>query len=135
MKKTAHEALAELGPEPAAFCSSFYDFLHLVDDLYDRDEEVTPEHIVTTLLVFFTQLSSNPFWQTNKQTLMPVIHVGLMGWAASERLKNSEDLENKVASQVLKSLYHEVFFMSAYLVGGFEFAFDFEKKYRSYSFD
>jgi hypothetical protein len=129
------QAFEEFGdPHAVNFSKALFRFIHLLDDLVDRDKTLPSEGIVLTLLAFIDQLSSNAFWQQHKHDLFPVLHCSAMAWAASERLRKSEDVQQRLAAEVLKSEYQNVFFRIAFLVGGAEFAYNWELKYRGYTF-
>jgi hypothetical protein len=124
------------GGDEAAFdfCTTFFDYTHTLDDLIDKDKPVPNETVIGVFLKLFSCLSSNVFWQKNQTVLMPVIHSSAMAFVASERLRQSDDIQNKLAAETLKSQYQDVFFFVAFLTGGYRLAFEADKKYRGYSF-
>lgn len=115
------------------FCNALYQFLHLYDDLYDRDQERTPDDVSFALLNLL-HTASEPFFVTFKPDLLPVLFASAQAWAASVRLAGETDIQKKLASEVLKSQYQDVFFRVAFLVGGSDHAVAMDKKYRSYKF-
>lgn len=118
-----------------SLCRSFYEFVHVWDDLNDGDNEaLTPFGAVSVLLNFIDTLSNNPFYQKHKAVLGPVIHVSAFAWAASEGLRKSEDVQKRLAAEVEKSGYQQVFFYTAFLCGGLKHAADMDAKHRAYVF-
>jgi hypothetical protein len=116
------------------FCRTFYDFVHTLDDLIDRNKSLAPETIVGVFLKLFSCLTGNTFWQKHSASLLPVIHSSAMAFAASERLRQQDDVQNKLAAETLKSQYQDVFFYVAFLTGGSALAIKVDKAYRGYSF-
>lgn len=116
------------------FMRSLFEFVHCWDDLYDNDKPVEADVAAMTLLKFIATLSTNEFYRQNVTPLLQGLHTACFSWAASERLRASEDVQNKLASEVLKSGYIEVFFLVAFLVGGTAHQLEMDHKFRGYSF-
>lgn len=116
------------------FCRSFYEFVHMIDDLIDRDKPFDIGGAMFIVVKLVETIGFNPFFQKHKAQLLPVIHTSAMAYASSERLKTCEDIQGRVASEVLKSQYQDVFLYVAFLTGGSAFALECDVKYRGYSF-
>lgn len=121
-------------PNATTFAKGFYRFIHLLDDLVDHDKERTADDVALTLFAFVDQVANNPFFQRHKQSLLPIVYAAGRAWASSERLRKSDDIQNKIAAEVLKSQYQDLFHHIAFLSGGIEFAVQWEEKHRSYVF-
>jgi hypothetical protein len=126
--------IANGNPDAYEFMRSLFEFVHCWDDLYDRDKPVEADFAAMTLLKFIATLTNNEFYRLNAFDLLQSLHTACFSWAASERLRTSNDFSDKVACEVLKSGYIEVFFRVAFLVGGSAHQLAMDKKYRGYSF-
>jgi hypothetical protein len=121
--------------EAYEFCESFYEYVHVMDDLIDRDNGVpSPGLAVAAFLKLAYVLSFNIFYQRHKDTLMPVIHAGLLEFVDSEIWKLRDTEEEKTIAEVLKSSYQNIFFMVAFCVGGVAHQFEMSNKHRGYTF-
>lgn len=118
--------------EALGFCKAFYDFLHLLDDLFDKDVEVTAERLGVVVVRAVTEFSSNPFFQRYRDLLVPSIQTAIVSWVDSESWKSRVDLREQVAAQVLKSQYHEVFYLVAGIVGGLGHQMQVTRMFRQY---
>lgn len=129
------EAFEEF-PDPNAvtFSKVVFRFVHLLDDLFDRDKDRSADDVALTFFALVDQVASNPFFQAHKASLMPVLYSSAKAWSASERLRKSPAVQDNVAAEVLKSEYQNLFFHVALLAGGVEFAHHWETKHRSYNF-
>lgn len=105
-------------PHAVQFCKVLYRFIHLLDDLVDGDKKRDADEISGLFFALLAQLSKNPFWLRHHATLLPVLYSSSRAWAASERLRTSENLKDRVAAEYLKSQYQDVFFMVAALLDG-----------------
>lgn len=131
-----HDALGEIskGDELARqFCIVAFEFFHLVDDLFDKQDR-TANDVTVVLCAFIETIASNPFFQANKAQLLPVMRSGAIAWAGSESLKTRGGLTEKLAAEVLKSWYQELFYAVAAIVGGVPHALVCAEKFRGYDF-
>lgn len=115
------------------FCVDFYFWVHAKDDVVDKEGSVTT--IVQHELAFLQTVATNAFYQANHTTLFPVLQASLLSFIASEKLKSSQNVVDRITAQVLKSEYMNVFFAVAGIVDGFTHAAQMNDKYRIYSFD
>jgi hypothetical protein len=128
-------AFAEFpNPDAVTFARILYRFIHLLDDLFDHDRERSAEDVALTFFGLLDHVSSNPFYQAHKNEILPILFSSAKAWAASERLRKSENVQEQLAAEVLKSQYQDVFFQIATLAGGIEFGHQWEAKYRTYTF-
>jgi hypothetical protein len=112
-----------------------YCWTHKQDDLYDGDKHVKPEVSVGLDLQVLHAFSNNPFFKEHQAFLWPVFYMGALAWIASEDLCKSTDVLDRITSQVLKSQYQDLYYATAYCIGGFEHALAMARKYRDYHFD
>jgi hypothetical protein len=114
------------------FCGDFYELLHMVDDLFDRDNQVTAEDVGHILVSAIESFVRNPFFIEHKEALLPAIRSAVVAWVDSEAWHTREDPRDKIAAHVMKSQYHEVIFMVAGIVGGLSHQMEMTRKHREY---
>lgn len=117
------------------FCVAYLNFIDLLDNLFDQDKPVTAEELVTTFIDFVANLSYNKFWEDNKNTLFPLFLQGVSAWGDSEKLKNSEDYELRIAGDVIKSYYGEMLYHVAMITGGVNHMRECSLQFRGFDFD
>src|SRR5208282_5487773 len=111
------------------FLSSLYIWFHKQDDLIDRDKAVPADVTAGFDFHILNTFASNVFFQAHKDFILPVLLTGALAWIASEERKHSEDVLERIAGQVLKSQYVDVFLAVAFLRGGFDHAVAMSRKY------
>lgn len=132
---TVFEALKEIsnGNEAAhRFMRAFYIWVQMNDDLFDKDKPVTASQLVSANMNLLIEVSNNSFYRENSNVFLPVIMSASLAWVASEDFAKREGTLERVASQILKSQYCDVFFQTALLVGGMDFCLAMQAKFRSY---
>jgi hypothetical protein len=116
-------------------CWAVYQFLHVIDDLVDRDQEVDARTVGLTLVVFTEAVSANPFFQANRDVLLGTFRTGVMEWIDSEAWRKRSDIKDQMAAEVIKSGYQNFFFQVAYLCGGPAHMNAMSEKHREYCWD
>ena len=116
------------------FLRAFYVYAHTLDDLIDRDKPIAADLAVWSQANLVAIVTSD-FFLKHRAFLMPVIWTSVLAFIASEDKKNVADVLERIAAQVLKSEYLNVFLAVCFCVGGFEHALAMSRKYREYSFD
>ena len=130
-----HAALAEIssGDERAhQFLVTTYEFIHLLDDLIDRDEERSSVEVGLIVYSFIETIAANEFFQAHRAVLLGSLRSGVISWVASEQFRKREPVVDKLAAEVLKSGYQELFYLVASITGGMKHAMSMSSKYRSY---
>ena len=128
--KACFEEIAN-GVEPARQCCwAIYGFLHLIDDLYDRDHVVGPDEMATVVVAFQETVACNPFFQAHREALLALLRVAWTSWVSSE----GPPIEGAPAGarDVLKSAYQEIFWYIASVTGGLPYGLAMSRKFRSY---
>jgi hypothetical protein len=115
-------------------CWAFYQFLHVVDDLVDRDVPVAVDTVGFHLIAFTEVVACNPFFQAHRDLLMGAFRVAVVEWLDSEEWAKREDVWDKMAARVLKSQYQNLFFLIASLCGGVAHMRAMTAKYREYQY-
>lgn len=133
--KIAFKEIA-LGNQAAEdFMVGFYQWIHTLDDLIDRDRPILLETVHSNHLGLIVSVSANEFFLKYRDSLLPVIVMSALAHQESERLRNAENVLDRVASQVIKSQYQDVFYLVAFLVGGYAHASAMSRKFREYCYD
>ncbi len=122
--------------DAAQFLSAFVDWVHWIDDYVDGDEgHYTPEQTVRINLAALIVFASNPFFQTHKFGLMPLIIQAFRAAADAVEWAKRESVQDRRAADVLKSSYHKVCWHTAYCVGGWAHMSEVTKRLRHFDYD
>lgn len=122
-------------PDAAALLRSLYWFFQKEDDFIDRDSPVSPEESAAVNLRLIEVIGGSAFYQRHRAFLWPLFVSSALAHVASEDFKTRPDVVDKIASQVLKSGYVDIFLGIAYCVGGWSHALAMQKLYRDYHYD
>lgn len=117
------------------FIETFSNRGHLLDDIIDGDKPVSDEALIGLELAWMKELAGNQFYQAHQGFLMPLIIMGCNAWLDSNKWEKEGTEVQKVHSDVVKSLYHEVVFACVYLCGGWNALREFTAKHREYQTD
>lgn len=131
-------ALREIakGDQDAFSClNAIFTWYHALDDLIDQDKPIILSWIIVAHLNFVQTIADNLFFQTNKEKLLPVIQAGALAYLSSEKFRKHASPLYRIASQVLKSQYQDLFFAVAFILGGYDHAVEMSAKYRDFDFD
>ena len=133
--RAAFEDIARGDSGAFALLSALYLFVQKQDDLIDRDKQVETSHSVGLDLQILREFSKNLFFQKHQDFLWPLLVTSGLAYIASEDIRRSDDVLERITAQVLKSQYLDVFLGVAYCIGGFDHALTMSRKYREYAFD
>src|SRR5208283_3719945 len=128
--KVALTEMAKGNPDALAFMWNLLGWVHTLDDLVDNDPPPPPERVLESHLCLIHTLGSNKFFIENHDKLFPLLVAGNLAHLESERYRKSDDVVYRMASQVLKSQYQDVFFYTAFLVGGFQHMIEMSRRFR-----
>jgi hypothetical protein len=134
-KRARYEMFREIcrGDEAAiSLCWSLYQFLHVLDDLVDRDVPVTPEMVGLSFLSCVETFAANPFFQQHRDLILGALRPAVIQWVNSEEWRKRDDVREKVAAEVIKSGYQDVFYLIAGLVGGLPHQLEVAARWREY---
>lgn len=118
-------------PEAMAFCRSWVDFCHVIDDLWDKDKPLDLPELTGHLVHFILNVGSNKFYQAHVHRFESLIEQSVMAWIASEQVREKDSH----TADVLKGFYHEVIFHAARICGGWRHGLDTAARYREYDFE
>jgi hypothetical protein len=121
--------------EAIQVCHSVFQFLHIIDDLVDKDHPVPVDVVGVHLLDFIETVALNPFFQKHREALCGCLRVGVLEWVDSEKWRAREDVREKLAAEVLKSQYQNFFYLIAGLCGGISHMAAMTAKHREYQWD
>lgn len=121
--------------EAAALLRTLYWFFQKEDDFIDRDKPVKPEDSAIVNLQLIEVVGSNGFYHKHRAFLWPLFVSSALAHVASEDFKTRPDVVDKIASQVLKSGYVDIFLGIAYCAGGWSHALAMQRLYRDYHYD
>ena len=118
-RELRNQKLAEwIGDEQAIrFILDFSDACELFDDLIDRDKPLEDGHVTRVLWNLLTELPINPFFDTYKFQLIPVIVTGINAWLDANELEKG-DRHDQAFSFVLRDWYMELIALVIYLIHG-----------------
>lgn len=123
------------GHEQAAlFLVDYIAYCHLLDDVIDKDKPVTDVRLVQESLALIGHFALNSWVQTNMYRLYPLMVSGFNAWLDANEMEWSQDEKIRLSSDTVKGIYHEIVYVVAYLVGGFEHMRVISKQ-RSYDYD
>jgi hypothetical protein len=117
------------------FAHAFVAWVHWIDDVIDKDHLWLPADAVRVNLEMLMAFSENPFFQTNKYFLMPLIIQASRAFGDSLKWAERDCIKDRRAADVLKSAYHEVIWHVAYLVGGWDHMCVVTEKCREIDYD
>lgn len=102
------------------FLASVMDVVEIWDDLVDRDKPVTESEINAAFVSLLLVLPQNPFFERNKQFLLPVMTMCVNAWFDANALEKSNDTRLQQSAWWLKQMGVELYPAVAYVVGGFD---------------
>jgi hypothetical protein len=115
----------------SSFLGAWVAYCHLLDDIVDKDKEVTDQRLVREMLVFLEAIICNPWARDNMVLLWPLIVTSANAWLDANRIA----AKNPQEADVLKGMYHEVVWFTAFLCGGQEHMQDITSRFREYDYE
>jgi len=107
-----------VGDENAVrFIINFSEACELFDDLIDQDKPLEDGHVVRVLWTLLTELPLNPFFDTYKFQLVPIIVTGINAWLDANEFEKGDEHEQSLAF-VLRDVYMELIAFVIYLTRG-----------------
>ncbi len=134
---TFQESLYEIckgNPDALAFCNSYYEAVHAIDDLIDRDKPVDQRAASVAILRLLHVMAFNPFLQAHRDKLWPVIQSSCVTYIHSNDLIARKDPRSTLIGEVLKGDYVNVFLTVASLAGGIEHQLRCQDQFRTVVF-
>jgi len=100
------------------FVESFLAAVHLWDDLWDQDSDISREHADGVFYALVVGLPANPFWREHQSVLHPVIAAAVQDWWTANVLEDGEMENDRQISYVLRCSVLSVVVTAAAIVGG-----------------
>ena len=119
----------------ASFIKALRGFFHTMDDIVDKDVELTQDMIARSIAELLTHCLGNSWARAFGYLLVPQIVNSTRCWVDADAWLASGDKAKEIASDVFKSYYHEVFYQIAYLCGGWDHMKKITEKYRHVDWD
>ena len=101
------------------FLWRFWCFMHAFDDLVDKDKEVHPEEAIRELVLFLNEISFNPFYNLNKQSLFSFIAMVANRAIVGDQWRAGTD-EQKALSSAVRCGDLDLYAHVAFLCGGWD---------------
>ena len=99
-----------------------FQVLHLVDDLTDKDRVVSVQELHQALWKALITLPRNAFYMEHFALLNGTLQTAIMNWHAANRMEVSEAANAKEVAYVLRSSYNDLITVTAWIVGGDDWA-------------
>lgn len=119
----------------ASFLTHFWQFCHVLDDCVDKPGVIDDQNVTRAIINLIADVGLNPFFEQHKFTLISLMQLSAGAWLDSNQMAKSGVPEQQVASDVLKSAYHDVFWFTALKTGGWDYMRSITKEYREYDFE
>lgn len=124
------------GNNDAYLCAStIYVCIDWIDNVVDGDVKTSAQESAKIFMNLTMMMSFNPFFLAHKEKLVPVLKVAMNAWLSSERLKDHEDYRVRIASDVLKGYFLELFYLIGFITGGEILEESLQLKWRGFDFD
>jgi hypothetical protein len=103
-----------------AFLDDLLRVLHLWDDLYDQDKTLSPGEISSAFRLALVDIPRNPFYETFRQELVPLIMNVILQWQDANALETGPERTDHDLhmAYMLRAGYYQIVNYCAYLVGG-----------------
>lgn len=112
--------IAKGNQDAYVFLKAVQSFVHVLDDLVDRDVPVTIEQVAKYTVHFIEVISCNPFYLNNSMAILPHIISMFDRWITGEEWSKSESTDKKSSARVVRCGDVDLYLNAAYLVGGWD---------------
>lgn len=92
----------------------------VMDDLIDKDCEVSDSQIARAYFMLLAELWMNPFFISNASMLMGLHIASYNSWIDATRFERDGDKLKKIYGHVMKDFINELIGVVAYLTGGYD---------------
>lgn len=119
----------------ASFLTHFWHFAHAIDDVVDKPSEIDDESVTRSVINLIADVGQNPFVEQHRSSIITLIQLCAAAWLDSNKMAQSGVAEERIASDVLKGMYHEVFWFTALKTGGWNHMRNTQKEFREFDFE
>lgn len=106
-------------PDAVLFCHLWFNYCHLIDDLVDSEDRPTAEQFLEPLAMA-NVLYGTPFYRDHQNLLSPIVLSVTNAYADSVKWEKSCVHRRSTIADVLRCCGNEMFFMVAYICGGWK---------------
>ncbi len=114
------------------FMWRFWNFSHVLDDLIDRDKRPSQSQVFRETLGFVEMISFNPFYQTYKGMLFPMIVSCCMRCVVADSLLEKGSYTERQMVPAIKGGDVDLYSFIAYLTGGWDYWEKIDSEIRKY---
>lgn len=107
--------------QAAMFCKLLFWISQTLDDLVDRDREISNEQIIRCFWNALIELPKNQFYARNAAELLPMMEVFMQDWIDATNLEKGSEHDRHIAF-VLRDTIGGIVIHVARIVGGFDWA-------------
>lgn len=91
----------------AVLCTQYFDIAQILDDLVDKDKEVTNEKLVECFRVLLCDIPTNPFYLQYSNLLQPILDITLSKWVVANKYEASKEQLHK--AYMLRASIYDIF--------------------------
>lgn len=102
------------------FCDLFFGACQVMDDIIDKDTDLSDDAIIAMFLHLNVEIPSNRFYRAHMTYLVPVINHVIRDWLDSVALERSGDETAQRIAWVLRDTFNSILCHCAYCLGGQE---------------
>jgi len=128
------ELIANGNQDAGEFAWVFFKWLHELDDAWDQDQPIRPEFFIRALLEMAVVFAGNRFWLLHRDALFALLQLSFLSWEAGEEWK-ARTGHDRVAAEVIKSLYRQIFWFVAVHCHGLEGAREVMQQLQEFDYD
>lgn len=100
------------------FCTILFGASQVLDDLIDKDKEVTDDELIETFWSILIDLPMNSFYRQNVDTLVPMMQVFLQDWEDATKMEKTPGGDFQNIAYVLRDTVGAIVTHVAGMVGG-----------------
>lgn len=115
--------------------ATLYVYIDWLDNVVDGDIKTNLAESAKVSLNLLLMLSFNPFYQEHKEKLAPVLLAAYNAWQMSDLCEQHDDYRVRVAADVLKGYFLQVFYVIAFITGGPDLMNHLREKWCGFDFD
>jgi len=104
------------------FIEDCFQIFHTVDDLVDKDHEVTTKDLIDRFQRALITVPRNPFYQQYFAILNPLMQQAITNWEIANAMEVSDQANSKEIAFILRSSYNDLITMCAEIIGGHAWA-------------
>ena len=100
----------------AILCTQYFDVAQILDDLVDKDKEVSNDTLITCFRLMLCEIPTNPFYLQYFSLLQPIIDITLSKWAVANKYEASKEQLHK--AYMLRAGIYDLFTICYKIIHG-----------------